>query len=188
MPRALLSTVLSALLAMPAWAETYALDPQRTVPLFEIAHLWLFTERGRFTGVTGSLEYDPARRDGRLDVVIDARSLDTANDERDRVLKGPSWFDVDRYPSIRFQSARFVFEQDRLAAIEGTLTMHGITQPLRLEIVRLSCESAPSATDRGCSADARATLLRSRFGMRTGLPLIDDEVRLRIQTRTLPAD
>jgi polyisoprenoid-binding protein YceI len=162
-------------------AATYLFDPDRTTPQFEIHHLWLFTERGKLGRVHGTLEYDVAHHMGSLEVSIDATSLDTGNDERDAVLKGAGWFDVKRYPTITFRSQRFLFVQDRLTAIEGELTMHGMTRPLRLEISRIECGSNPVSRRQGCEADASGTLRRSRFGMRTGLPFIGDEVRLHIQ-------
>jgi len=176
-----LTVLLISLLGAPVWAANYQLDPSHTFPQFEIDHLWFFTERGRFGRVHGSLEYDVEQHTGRLEVVIDASSLDTGNDERDAVLKGPGWFDVSHYPTITFRSQRFIFEQDRLAAIEGELTMLGMAQPMRLEIARIKCGLNLVSRKQSCAADASGTLQRSRFGMRSGLPFIGDEVRLRIQ-------
>jgi len=187
MLRARQSTLLLvSLLSAPVWAATYQLDPSHTFPQFEIDHLWFFTERGQFARVQGSLEYDVKQHTGILEVVIDATSLDTGNDERDAVLKGAGWFDISRYPTITFRSQRFIFEQDQLAAIEGKLTMLGMAQPMRLEIARIQCVLNPASRKRRCEADASGTLQRSRFGMRTGQPFIGDEVRLRIQARTYP--
>ncbi|MBS1146758.1 MAG: YceI [Proteobacteria bacterium] len=181
-----LMVLLVALLSIPVWAATYQLDPGQTFPRFEIDHLWLFTERGQFARTHGTLEFDVERHTGSLEVVIDASSLDTGNDERDAVLKGAGWFDVSRYPTITFRSQRFLFEQDRLAAIEGELTMLGVAQPMRLEIAWIKCGLNPASRKWRCGADASGTLQRSRFGMRTGLPFVGDEVRLRIQARTYP--
>ncbi|MBW8371507.1 MAG: YceI family protein [Thiobacillus sp.] len=187
MLRARQSTLLLvSLLSAPVWAATYQLDPSHTFPQFEIDHLWFFTERGQFARVQGSLEYDVKQHTGILEVVIDATSLDTGNDERDAVLKGAGWFDISRYPTITFRSQRFIFEQDQLAAIEGKLTMLGMAQPMRLEIARIQCVLNLASRKRRCEADASGTLQRSRFGMRTGQPFIGDEVRLRIQARTYP--
>jgi len=181
-----LTALLAALLSAPVWAATYQLDPGRTLPQFEIGNFWFFTERGQFNRTHGTLEYDVERHTGRLEVVIDASSLDTGNDERDATLKGAGWFDVSRYPTITFRSQRFIFEQDRLAAIEGELTMLGVAQPMRLEIARIRCGLNPASRKQRCGADASGTLQRSRFGMRTGLPLIGDEVRLHLQTEAYP--
>lgn len=176
-----LTVLLVSLLSAPVWPATYQLDPSHTVPQFEIDQLWLFTQHGQFGRAHGTLEYDAEQHSGSLKVVIDTASLDTGNDERDAVLKGAGWFDVSRYPTITFRSQRFIFAQDRLAAIEGELTMLGVAQPMRLEIARIRCGLSPDSRKQRCGADASGTLQRSRFGMRTGLPLISDEVRLRLQ-------
>ena len=176
-----LMVLLVSLFCTPLGAATYQLDPDRTLTQFEIDQLWLFTQHGQFERARGTLEYDVERHSGSLEVVIDAGSLDTGNDERDTALRGTGWFDVSRHPSITFRSQRFIFEQDRLAAIEGELTMLGVTQPLRLEIARIKCGANQASRKRGCRADASGTLQRSRFGMHTSLPLVGDEVRLRIQ-------
>jgi len=176
-----LKVLLVALLSAPAWSATYQLDPGDTIPQFEIDHLWLFTERGQFDRAHGTLEFDVEQHTGSLEVIIDASSLDTGNDERDAVLRGADWFDVGRYPSITFRSQRFLFEQDRLMAIEGRLTMLGVAQPMRLEIARVKCGLNPVSRKWRCGADASGMLQRSRFGMRTALPFIGDDVRLRIR-------
>jgi polyisoprenoid-binding protein YceI len=176
-----LTALVLLLLSPPVWAATYQLDPSHTFAQFEIDHLWLFNERGQFDRAHGTLEYDVEQHTGSLKVVIDTSSLDTGNDERDATLQGAGWFNVSRYPTITFRSQRFIFEQDRLAAIEGELTMLGVAQPMRLEIARIKCGLNPVSKKLRCAADASGTLQRSRFGMRTGLPFVGDEVRLRLQ-------
>ena len=183
-----LTLLLVSLLNAPAWAASYQFDPSHTYPSFEIDHLGFSTQRGQFDRAHGTLEYDSVQRSGSLEVVIDAGSLDTGNDERDAVLRGEGWFDVSRHPSITFRSQRFLFDEARLVAIEGELTILGETQPLRLEVVRIKCGLNLASRKRGCGADASGTLQRSRFGMNTGLPFVGDEVRLRIQAEAYLED
>jgi polyisoprenoid-binding protein YceI len=180
-----LTVLLVSLVCAPVWSATYQLDPSHTFTQFEIDNLWFFTQRGQFGRAHGTLEYDVEQHTGSLKVNINAGSLDTGNDERDADLKGADWFDVSRYPTITFRSQRFIFEQDRLAAIEGELTMLGVTQPMKLEIARIKCGLNPASRKWRCGADARGTLQRSRFGMRTSLPFVGDEVRLRIQAEAV---
>ncbi len=176
-----LMVALLSLGMLPAQAASYRFDPSHTYPQFEIDHLGFSTQRGQFDSVRGTLDFDAVQHSGSLDVVIDAGSLDTGDDARDAILKGPGWFDAERFPTIAFRSRRFLFEQDRPVAIEGDLTLLGVTQPVRLEIARFKCGLNLASRKRTCGADATATLLRSRFGMNTGLPFVGDEVRLRIQ-------
>ena len=180
--------ILVLLASASVGAASYQLDPGQTIPQFEIDHFWLFTVRGRFQHAQGTLEYDVEQRTGKLRVVIDAGSLDTGDEARDAELKGADWFDVRRHPSLSFRSHRFVFEQDKLVAIEGELTMLGIAQPMRLEIASITCSGNPDSRRQRCRADASGTLQRSHFGMRSGLPFISDEVRLRIQAEAYRED
>ncbi|MHB1214084.1 MAG: YceI family protein [Thiobacillus sp.] len=176
------TVLLVSLLSPPVWAASFQLDPSHTSPQFEIDHFWIFTQRGQFDRAHGHLEYDAEQHTGSLEVVIDAGSLATGNTERDAVLKGSGWFEVDRYPVITFRSQRFIFEQNQLVTIEGELTMHGVAQPMRLEIVSIKCGLNQVSRKQRCAAEARGTLLRSRFGMRADLPFVGDAVRLHFET------
>lgn len=179
--RLLLATALLCLLGGPLRAETYAIDPTHTYASFEIDHLGFSTQRGQFNRSRGSLRYDPAQQLGEVDIHIDAASLDTGLAARDDILRGEDWFNVAANPDILFRSTAFVFEGNRLIAIDGRLALLGQTRPLRLDISRVKCGLNFVSRKRGCGADATATLRRSDFGLTNGLPFIGDEVRLRIQ-------
>lgn len=164
-----------------AQAAEYAIDPTHTYASFEIDHLGFSTQRGQFNRSSGSVEFDPEGKVGRIDIRIDAASLDTGFDLRDDVLRGEGWFNVKDFPDILFRSQKLVFSEDRLSAVEGTLVMLGETRPMRLEISRFKCGLNLANRKRGCGADATGSLRRSEFGMNNGQPFIGDEVRLRIQ-------
>lgn len=176
-----IAVMLALLASSSAWAANYVFDPTHTYPMFEIDHLGFSTQRGQFDAVRGTLDYDPVQRAGSLEVVIDANSLDSGNEERDAILKGAGWFDVGRFPTITYRGQKLLFEGDRPIAVEGELTMLGVTQPMRLEFARVKCGLNLAARKLGCGADATGVLRRSQFGMRSGLPFVGDEVRLRIQ-------
>ncbi len=175
----LLSTTL--LLTSPAWCVSYAIDPAHSYPGFEIDHLGFSTQRGQFDRTTGFIELDQMVHSGRLEIHVDMASLDTGQDERDAVLKGADWFQVQRYPEMVYRSEHFVFDKDRPVAVEGILSLLGQTHPLRLEITRFKCGFNLAEKKRGCGADAQGLLRRSDYGMRTGLPFVGDEVKLNIQ-------
>lgn len=164
-----------------AQAAEYAIDPTHTYASFEIDHLGFSTQRGQFNRSTGSVEFDPEGKVGRIDIRIDAASLDTGFDLRDDVLRGDGWFNVKAFPDILFRSQKLIFTEERLSAVEGTLAMLGEIRPMRLEISRFKCGLNLANRKRGCGADATGSLRRSEFGMNNGQPFIGDEVRLRIQ-------
>lgn len=167
--------------AGPALAVTYVIDGSHTYPVFEIDHLGFSIQRGQFDETSGIIELDELAQSGRIEVKINTASLDSGHTERDGILKGPEWFDAARYPLMTYQSNRLLFQNGRLAQVEGELSLRGVTRPLRLDILRYKCGLNLAARKRGCGADASALLKRSDFGMRTGLPFVGDEVRLLIQ-------
>jgi len=175
------SAFLLACLALPASALEYAIDPGHTYASFEIDHLGFSTQRGQFNRSAGSVEFDLDARSGSIDITIDAASLDTGLELRDNVLRGDAWFNVQAFPNILFRSQRFIFEQEKPVAVEGTLTLLGETKPMRLEISRFKCGLNLANRKRGCGADAQGALRRSDFGLQNSIPFIGDEVRLRIQ-------
>lgn len=180
MLRVLIAILLAASLPETRAAE-YAIDPSHTYASFEIDHLGFSTQRGQFNLSSGSVEFDPEGKTGRIDIRIDAASLDTGFELRDEVLRGTDWFNVKDFPDILFRSQKLVFTEDRLSAVEGTLAMLGEIRPIRLEVSRFKCGLNLANRKRGCGADAIGSLRRSEFGMNNGQPFIGDEVRLRIQ-------
>lgn len=178
---AFLPLFLLAFCLTAAQAAEYTIDPTHTYASFEIDHLGFSTQRGQFNRSSGTIEFDQEGKTGRIDIRIDAASLDTGFDLRDDVLRGDSWFNVKAFPDILFRSQKLVFTEDRLSAVEGTLAMLGEIRPMRLEVSRFKCGLNLANRKRGCGADALGSLRRSEFGMNNGQPFIGDEVRLRIQ-------
>lgn len=173
--------LLIALLALPAAADEYTVDPEHTYASFEIDHLGFSTQRGRFNRSSGSIVFDPVAQQGSLDIRIDAASLDTGLDLRDDILRGENWFKVRDFPDILYRSQNMIFAGDKPQAVDGTLVMLGEMRPLRLEITRFKCGFNLAKRQRGCGADAEGVLKRSDFGLDNGIPFVGDEVRLRIQ-------
>ncbi|HSG23087.1 MAG TPA: YceI family protein [Azonexus sp.] len=168
-------------LALPVAATEYEIDPSHTYASFEIDHLGFSTQRGQFDQTSGRVEIDAEAGSGRIDITIEAASLDTGLELRDKVLRGESWFNVQAFPSILFRSQRVLFDQEKPIAVEGMLTLLGEAKPMRLEISRFKCGFNLAKRKHGCGADAFGVLRRSEFGLQNSIPFISDEVRLRIQ-------
>lgn len=173
--------LLFAALVAPAQATEYVIDPTHTYASFEIDHLGFSTQRGQFNRSSGIVEFNPEEKTGRIDISIEAASLDTGFALRDDVLRGEDWFKAKDYPYIFFRSQKLVFTDDKLSAVEGVLVMLGESRPMRLEVSRFKCGLNLASRKRGCGADAVGVLRRSEFGLNNGLPFIGDEVRLRVQ-------
>lgn len=167
--------------ALRAAPESFTLDPSHTIPTFAVSHLGLSLQRGMFTRTAGTVSIDRAARAGRVEVAIDASSLETGDRLRDRVLRGEGWFDVERHPVISFRAQRVVFDGDAPVAADGELTLLGVTRPLRLTIRDFRCGTQPLTRRPLCGAEVGATVRRSEFGMTDWLKDIGDEVTLSIQ-------
>lgn len=180
--RSLLTASLLLIAASAAsQAAEYTIDPTHTYASFEIDHHGFSTQRGQFDQTSGSVEFDPEARTGRVDIRIAVASLDTGMAKRDEILLGENWFRAKEFPDILFRSEQLVFTGDKLTAVDGKLVMLGEIRPLRLEVTRFKCGLNLANRKRGCGADAVGTLKRSEFGMQQGIPFIGDDVRLLIQ-------
>jgi polyisoprenoid-binding protein YceI len=179
--RGCLALFLAASLPALAATETYRIDPMHTRPGFEILHLGISTQRGRFDRTTGRVALDREAGTGSVAIEIDATSISTGNALLDATLRGEDFFDVARYPKLSFHAERLEFEQGQPATAQGELTLLGVTRPVTLLINRFACTRKPFLVRTTCGADIVATISRSAFGMTSYAMFIGDEVRLVIQ-------
>ena len=177
--------VVSALLAVLSLsvavaADTYTVDPRHTFPSYEVSHFGWSTQRGRFESVTGAITLDREARTGTVEISIDVASVSTGEPKLDQHLKHEDFFHAAMYPTVTFKSTRMHFEGDTPVAVDGELTMRGVTRPVTLTITSFHCAPNPYRKKDACGADAVATVKRSDFGMIYALPGLGDEVKLLI--------
>ena len=166
--------------AYAADATQYRIDPVATTAEFEVHLLGLFPIRGDFKRTTGMLFYDPQSKQGSIDVLIDSNTVDASTAHARTSVRGPDFFNVEKYPSIEFRSSRFVFDSDKLKIIEGMLTLTGTSQPVSLDIMGSRCEAASPMEVAVCRADAKLVVQRSAFGMNAWSQMLSDTVTIRV--------
>jgi len=180
-PRAAALALAVALSSATALAEeTYTLDPVHSQPRYEIQHLHGFTSQwGSFGKLAGKVTLDRAAKKGVIEVTIDTTSIRTHDSRVDAIVKGPSYFNVEKYPTMTFKSTRLDFDGDRLVGAEGELTMIGVTRPVTLKVVNFACGENPFSKKPMCGGDATASIKRSEWGMTAGIPnSSSDDVRI----------
>ena len=172
-------------LALPAGvafaAESYTLDAVHSQPRYEIQHMkGLSTQTGYFTKLNGKVMLDRAAKKGTIDVTIDTTSIRTHDAARlDAIVKGEQYFNVEKYPTMNFKSANLTFDGDKLVGAEGELTMIGVTKPVSLKVVNFTCAENPFNKKPMCGGEATATIKRSEWGMKTGIPTAtSDDVKI----------
>lgn len=138
--KAITALVLLGLMARaepPIDAEKFDLDRAHSEIGFAIRFMGLTNVRGRFKEFGGTIMY--VERDvtrSSVSVLIQAKSIDTGVDMRDKDLVGPSFFNTDSFPTILFQSERIERAADGSGFVaKGPLTMHGVTRPVAIPFV-----------------------------------------------------
>ncbi|MBP7930806.1 MAG: YceI family protein [Acidimicrobiia bacterium] len=108
----------------------YVIDPTHSRIGFVARHAMVTKVRGAFTEFEGSGYLDADDPAGSsVEVTIQAKSIDTANADRDNHLRGNDFFDMETYPEIKFVSTRVAVAGDGFD-VTGDLTIKGTTKPV----------------------------------------------------------
>src|SRR5215470_13272408 len=108
---------------------TWSIDPVHTTAEFKVKHMMITNVKGQFTAITGLLNLDPEDvTNSRVEALIDAASISTRDAQRDAHLRSPDFFDVEKFPTLSFASTRVTRKGDGELAVEGDLTIHGVTR------------------------------------------------------------
>lgn len=162
-------------------AGTYAVEPGHTRVQFTVSHMGFTDWYGDFTGASGSLTIDPAKpAASKLDISIPTASVSTTNAKLDGELKSADWFGADQYPTIRFVATKVAPTGASTARITGDLTFHGVTRPVTLIARFHGAGVNPLSKAYTAGFNATTTIRRTDFGVKTYVPLIGDEVAIRI--------
>jgi polyisoprenoid-binding protein YceI len=181
--------ILPLLLHAASWAQAarYEIDTAATKATYETKYLGFISIRGVFERMTGTLQYDSAKpvaeRDAAIHVVIDATSLKPVtfdSDNKRQMLRGPEFFNVEKYPTIEFRSTRFRFEGERLVAIDGQVKLVGVTKPATLVVLKSGCEPATTERQARCTAQTEWIVKRFEYGMNGWAHTVSDEVIIRV--------
>ena len=171
---------LAAALAAPAVAapETYVLDSAHSFPRFSYNHFGYSTQVSRFNKTTGKIIYDKEAKTASVDIVIDATSVDSGFPVFNEHLRGEDFFDTAKSPTATFKSTKVVFEGDKPSAIEGNLTIKGITKPVTLTVTSFHAMPHPMKKKDAIGANAFTTVKRSDFNAGKYAPNVGDEIRI----------
>lgn len=177
------------LAAAPAIAAdiVYKIDPEHTYPSFEADHLGgLSVWRGKFDRSSGQVRLDRQAGTGTVEVEIDVASVDFGHDGMNEVARGEGLFDVARHPQATYRGTLVDFKDGVPGAVDGTLSLHGATHPLRLQIVAFKCMPHPKYRREVCGADARGSFQRDAYGLDAAKDYgFDMTVALRIQVEAV---
>jgi polyisoprenoid-binding protein YceI len=127
--------VLLAALLIAQAGDLRAIDPAASTAHFSIAHIFVSHVVGTVPVVSGTVTLAPGERvPTRVDAVLDATKLRTDEPDRDASLESPDYFDTKQFPVWTFASTAITATGPDAFAMDGQLTMHGVTQPEHLDV------------------------------------------------------
>lgn len=166
--------------------ETWKIDPNHSAAQFSVRHLGISTVRGEFRKVTGGANYDPSDPGKTsLEATIDATTVDTRVEMRDKDLRSPNFLDVEKYPATTFKSKRTESAGAGKLKITGDLTIHGVTKEVVLDV---DGPTAPVKDPRGnlhMGASATTKVSRKDFGVNGAPAMAGDEVSITIDAELI---
>ena len=164
---------------------TYVIDGTHTLPRFEYSHFGYSNQLSRFDKTSGKITLDRAAKTGSVDVVIDAKSVDTGYPVFNGHIQGEDFFATEKYPTITFKSDTLKFKGDKLVAVKGDLTIKGVTKPVTLTVTSFKCMPHPMLKKDACGANASTRIKRSDFNAGKYAPYVSDDVTLTIPVEAI---
>lgn len=172
------------LLGIPS--GTYAVDKSHTYVTFSYFHQGLSYPLLRATGVDGELELDSnALEKSTVNIAVDVNSIRTNLDYFDKELASRKFFHADKFPHITFATHSYTPRNESLGELTGFVTIRGITRPIVLSVVINGAMEHPMLNKPVIGFSASGTLRRSDFGLDRFVPMVADEVEIRIEAEFL---
>src|SRR5580658_3220448 len=185
-----LTAVLLALLAgarASAQTQTWYLDPPHSAAQFSVRHMGISTVRGAFTKTSGVVVDSQDLSKASVNVTIDASSVDTRVEMRDKDLRSPNFFDVAKYPTITFQSRKVEAAGAGKLKVTGDLTIHGVTKEVVLDVDGPTpAIKDPMGKDRlRMGASATTKINRNDFGVSALPGAVGDDITITLDIEML---
>jgi polyisoprenoid-binding protein YceI len=183
---AILFAALALAASAAAQTSTWQIDPAHSSAQFSVKHLGVSTVRGAFTKVSGTAKYNPADLSKTsLDVTIDANSVDTRVDMRDKDLRSPNFLDVEKYPTITFRSKHVESAGPGKLRITGDLTIKTTTKEVVLDVDGPSAAIKDPWGNQRVGASASTKISRNDFGVSADAGMIGDDLTITIDTELI---
>jgi len=149
------------------WAQqdVWEIDPAHSSAQFSVRHMMVSNVHGEFGKMAGRLEAEGRNfLKAQVEATIDATSINTRNEARDKDLRSANFFDVEKYPTIAFKSKRIESANGHLRMI-GDLTMRGVTKEVSLDVDGPTPEVKDQRGALRMGASATTTINRKDFNV-----------------------
>jgi polyisoprenoid-binding protein YceI len=170
-----------------ALASTWDVDPAHSAAQFNVRHMMVSNVKGEFGKMTGTVTLDDKEiSHSTAQATIDTTTINTREPNRDKDLKSPNFFDVEKYPTITFKSTSFKKVGPEKYKVAGDLTIHGVTKPVVLDVEAPEATTKDPKGNERRGATATTTINRKDFGLtwnkplETGGVMVGDQVTINI--------
>jgi polyisoprenoid-binding protein YceI len=160
--------------------ETFVIDTHHTAPRFEYSHFGYSNQIHSFDKTSGQVIYDPVAHTGSVDITIDAKSVNTGYPLFNQHIQDADFFDTAKYPTITFKSTKVKFVGDKPVAVDGNLTIKGVTKAVTLTVTSFQMMPHPMLKREAIGANAVTKIKRSEFNLGKYAPMVSDDVTLSI--------
>jgi polyisoprenoid-binding protein YceI len=161
--------------ARPA-AATWSGDTVHSHVLFKVKHLGVSSAHGRFNDFTVSVQAGDGGADlSAVSFTVKADSVDTGAPKRDQHLRSPDFLNAKQFAEISFKSTAVEALDKDAFEVAGNLTLHGVTKPLTVKVVRVGSGKGMKGEDLA-GYESTFTIKRSDFGMTNMVGPVGDEI------------
>ena len=176
-----------ALIATPAFATTYTLDPGHTQVVFSWNHFGYSNPTAQFGVIEGTLDYDAADpTKASVKVTIDLDSVNSNVEKLDAHMENPDFFDAAKFPKATFTSTKVEKgATPETLKVTGDLDLHGVKKPVVLDVTINKVGEHPMTKAQSAGFDATATIKRTEWGISKYAPAVSDDIKIRITTEAV---
>ena len=182
------------ILAAPVFthAVTWEMDPAHSSFQFKVRHMTVSSVRGDFSKFRGVVVIDDKEiTQMKVEMAIEAASVNTGHAQRDDHLRGPDFFDVVKYPAITFVSSKVIKADGDKLKVTGDLTLHGVTREITVDVEGPTAEVMDPGGNFRRGATATAKINRRDFGLAwnkmldSGGLVVGDEVSIYVEVELI---
>jgi polyisoprenoid-binding protein YceI len=181
-------------LATPRTTTTWSIDPVHSVAEFKVKHMMISNVKGQFAKVSGTLTLDESNlADSRVEASIEAASIETRDPQRDAHLKSADFFDIEKFPTLSFESTRISLVREGALAVEGNLTIRGVTHKVLFSVEGPTPPAKDPWGNTRVALSATTRINRKDFGLtwnaalETGGILVGDDVTITLDVQFVKA-
>lgn len=185
---------MTTLAAAQTATTTWKIDPVHSVAEFKVKHMMISNVKGQFTEVSGTLTLDEADiTNSKIDAAINAATINTGEADRDKHLKSADFFDVEQFPALTFRSTHIARDGSGELAVEGDLTIHGVTRRVTFAVEGPSAPAKDPWGNTRVGLSATTKINRKDYGLtwnaalETGGILVGDDVTITLDVQFVKA-